>query len=219
MLRDSRGDRLVAALQRRGLTAERVTPIDHEPVAFTPPKQTDWVVVTSAVTVPFIADFRPSHSRVAAVGPATAAALQKAGWPVDLIPRRASGLGLVAEMPPGEGRTVWLPRSDLARPDLPAGLEKLGYTVINHVVYRTRILELPGHVRAGLVNGDYAAVVAFSPSGVAALPDIDIPAVAIGLPTATALRAAGITQVVVAESPTDEALERAVLSLLSSDSS
>lgn len=214
VLRDERGQRLVAALMGRGIPAERFCPIEHEPLDFSPPDQVDWIIVTSATTVPMVAGRWPTAARVAAVGPATARALTSSGIQVDLVPALSSGAGILAAMPPGSGQRVWLPRSDLANPALPAGLRELGYDVIDQAVYRTRPVAVPPGIEAGLVAGDYAAVVVHSPSAVRALPACDVTAVAIGAPTTAALRDAGFRRVHTSQEPTDEALERAVLHVL-----
>lgn len=210
VLRDERGERLVAALAARGIPTDRFCPIEHEPVPFSPPDRVDWLVVTSATTVRMVAGRWPAHRHVAAVGAATSRALAAAGLQADLIPEVASGEGILAAMPPGVGLRVWLPRSDLANPALPAGLLCLGYQVIDQTVYRTRTVALPADIAAGLGAGRYAAVVVHSPSGVRTLPVCDVAAVAIGTPTAAALDSAGFSRVYTAQAPTVEALVREV---------
>lgn len=82
--------------------------------------------------------------RVAAVGPATARALQEQGVAVDLVPRGASSAEGLLETwarpgPDGPGRgpgTVLLPQSAAARPRLANGLEELGWRVERVVAYR-----------------------------------------------------------------------------------
>ena len=214
VLRDERGKRLVAALTARGIPTDRFCPIEHEPLDFCPPDQVDWIIVTSATTVPMVAGRWPGGARVAAVGPATSRALTSSGIQVDLVPVVSSGEGILAAMPPGSGQRVWLPRSDLANPALPAGLRELGYGVIDQAVYRTRPVALPPSIEAALMARDYAAVVVHSPSAVRALPVCDVAAVAIGAPTTAALRDAGFRRVHTSQAPTDEALERAVVRVL-----
>ena len=105
---------------------------------------TDWLVVTSRNGAEAVArglggraDALPPATRVAAVGPATAAALRQAGLRVDHVPDDyltvaiADGLGDVA------GRRVLLARADAATPELRAALLARGATVEEVVAYRT----------------------------------------------------------------------------------
>ncbi|GGC87966.1 hypothetical protein GCM10011512_13640 [Tersicoccus solisilvae] len=121
-----------------------------------------WLAVTSATTVTaltrradalgtglpaLLAGPSPSRDsrtrvRVAAVAAATAAALERAGVAVDLVPHPASGADLLVaawpETGPGAGnRTVLLPHSDLAAGTLETGLAARGWTVHPVTAYRT----------------------------------------------------------------------------------
>lgn len=105
---------------------------------------TDWLVVTSRNGAEAVArrlggrqGALPSATRLAAVGPATAAALRRAGLRVDHVPDDyltvaiADGLGDVA------GRRVLLARADAATPELREALVARGATVEEVVAYRT----------------------------------------------------------------------------------
>ena len=105
---------------------------------------TDWLVVTSRNGAEAVArrlggwrGALPSATRLAAVGPATAAALRRAGLRVDHVPEDyltvaiAEGLGDVA------GRRVLLARADAATPELREALVARGATVEEVVAYRT----------------------------------------------------------------------------------
>jgi len=104
----------------------------------------DWVVVTSAAGVRAVFQRLrslglpvPTVPRWAAVGPATAQALQAQGIEPSFVPDRyltraiATGLGEVA------GRRVLLPRADAASHELPRLLRQRGAHVDQVVAYRT----------------------------------------------------------------------------------
>lgn len=111
-----------------------------------------------------------SGLKVVAVGPATAAALERHGARVDLMPSREfRGTALVPliveKLQPG-GRAL-LVRGDLAGDDLPAGLAAAGIEVDDVVSYRT----LPdgtgaAAVRTALEDGRMDAITFASPSAV-----------------------------------------------------
>ncbi|MBO0713611.1 MAG: uroporphyrinogen-III C-methyltransferase [Acidimicrobiales bacterium] len=104
-----------------------------------------WVVVTSVNTVGrlfrLLRDARAlGEARVAAIGPATAAALAERGVVADLVPDRYVAEALVEAFPPappGGGR-VLLPRAAEARDVLPAGLSAKGFEVEVVEAYRVR---------------------------------------------------------------------------------
>ncbi len=100
----------------------------------------DWVIFTSANTVDFFfkrlaalgKDARViGAAKIAAVGTATAGALQKAGLSVDLIPADFRAEGLVEELgrAGGAGARILLPRAKEAREILPEALRNLGAEV------------------------------------------------------------------------------------------
>ena len=108
----------------------------------------DWVIFTSVHGVRFFskrmaalgepAD-RLREVKVAAIGPATAASLEKLGAKPDYVPevflseQFAHGLGEV------NGKRILLPRADIASGKLPALLRKRGAIVEEVVAYRTVI--------------------------------------------------------------------------------
>ena len=174
---------------------------------------------------------------VAAVGRATAAAVREAGIGVDFIPaREQSAAGMLAEWPAAptvEGRIALLPASELASSTLEDGLRERGYAVSTAVAYRMvpapadrplhTEVPLPGDppvldadvARDHCARGEFRAVVATAPSRVAALldgqprPPDGTRWVAIGEPTAEALRQRGIRPTVAAD-PGPAALAAAV---------
>jgi uroporphyrinogen-III synthase len=140
----------------------------------------DWLVFASAHAVAAVVAALGSPSaaspRVAAVGPETAAAAERAGFRVvhsPAAPARAGAAALLAELAPAgglAGARVLLPASAIARPELAAGLEALGATVDRVEAYRTRPAPLDAaRCRAQLAAGEVDAVLFSSPSAVASL--------------------------------------------------
>lgn len=129
----------------------------------------DWVVFTSANAVSrfFAAEpRRESLPRVAAIGPATAAALEHAGAAVALVPERyvAEGLLEAFPAPPAGGARVLLPRAAVAREVLPEGLRAAGYIVDVVEAYRTQRPQVDPWVLEEAATAD--AVAFTSPSTV-----------------------------------------------------
>ena len=101
----------------------------------------DWLVVTSANGARRAGAAASGHPslRLAAVGPATAAALADvAGRGVDLVPARALAEGLLAEFPREPAR-VLLAQADRARTVLADGLAAMGHSVEAVTAYRTAV--------------------------------------------------------------------------------
>ncbi|MBT2290521.1 uroporphyrinogen-III C-methyltransferase [Paenibacillus albidus] len=108
----------------------------------------DWVFFTSVNGVEFFfrhlaelgADVRRLHrARIAAVGPATAAALAARGLICEELPQRFQAEGLLEQLGPQlrPGEKVLLPRGDLARDWLPEQLTELGLQVTEADTYET----------------------------------------------------------------------------------
>jgi uroporphyrinogen-III synthase len=159
----------------------------------------DWLVVTSRNGADELArrlSGRPA--RIAAVGPATAAALQAHGLTVDLVPAEASQDGLLAALPRPAGR-VLLAAAEGARRLL---VDELGADFVP--LYRTRELRPEQFPDADLV-------VVASPSAARAYSAVgSAPIVAIGPQTAEAARAAGLTVAAEAQSQDVDGLTAAV---------
>jgi uroporphyrinogen III methyltransferase/synthase len=104
-----------------------------------------WTVFTSATAVDRVmAELRDGRDlagvALAAVGPATAAALASRGLVADLQAAEASGAGLAATMPlpaPGAEGRVLFPRAAAAGADLVDGLLAKGWAVDDVEAYRT----------------------------------------------------------------------------------
>lgn len=86
--------------------------------------------------------------KVAAVGQATAALLERSGWHVDLVPTRATAQSLVELFPPvTDSPRVFFPSADIAGQDLEEGLTSRGYVVDRVVAYQTVYPPVSPYVR------------------------------------------------------------------------
>jgi uroporphyrinogen-III synthase len=136
----------------------------------------DFVVFTSAAGV--AATFErmartglpptlPTGVQTAAVGPATAAALEAHGVRGTVVPDGFNGEQLAEALGPAAGRRFLLFRADRARPELPARLRAMGGIVADVEAYRT--VPLGGRVEspaADAVRAGVDAVTLTSPSTV-----------------------------------------------------
>jgi uroporphyrinogen-III synthase len=149
----------------------------------------DWVIVTSANGAAELARRlcgRPR--RLAAVGPATAAALAAHGHEADLVPAVATQEGLLDELPRPAGR-VLVAAAESARRLL---VDALGADFVP--LYRTvelRPAEQP--------KGDLAIVASGSAARALGALDLGVPIVSIGPQTTVAAEAAGLRVVAEAE--------------------
>jgi uroporphyrinogen III methyltransferase/synthase len=94
--------------------------------------------------------------KIGAIGPSTARALQAGGGTAAFVPTTYTAEGILAEIGPVRGQRLLLPRAELARPTLAAGLRHLGAEVDEIAAYRTvpglGIAVLEPLLRAGSVN-------------------------------------------------------------------
>jgi uroporphyrinogen-III synthase len=184
--------------------AERVAALGHEPVLVelirTEPlgdepvdaRGYDWLVVTSANGAHELGRRGVQANRIAAIGPATAAALRGHGVRVDFVPRVHTQEGLRDELPSGR---LLLAAAEGARRDvLDADFLPL---------YRT--IERPQEVDA-----DVALLMSGSAARALRTP---MPVVAIGPQTADEARRAGFEVVAVADVHTVDGLVEALASL------
>ena len=189
----------------------------------------DWIIFTSANAVQAVeqrrralAGGKGSSAKMpfaAAVGPATAAAAESAGYAVEFVAANHSGAGLAEELKDElRGKSVFLPRSDLANPALPAALKKIGATVMEAVAYQTLPPSKADRERvhaalAGTVDG----ILFYSPSAVQNFLELlgrerleklqgRVLMVAIGPTTAGALSAAGVQRIAWAADTTAKAV-------------
>ena len=154
-----------------------------------------WVVFTSQNTVQMVCDRMAEWGRsprelgavpVAAIGPATAAALEEHGVTPDIVPPRFVAEGVLEAMAARgglRGARVLLPRAVEARDVLPDGLRALGAVVDVIPVYRTvGAAGDGGALAAALLGGTIAAVTFTSSSTVRHFVDL------VGREAATAQR-------------------------------
>jgi uroporphyrinogen-III synthase len=126
----------------------------------------DWISVTSATTVDVLSAHRaviPAHTRIAAVGETTAAALLAAGFRVDFVPTADnSARGLLDEwtevIESAVPQRILALRSDIARPVLTDGLRTMGHEVESVVAYRTVGVPVDDAIRSDIANGRFRAV-------------------------------------------------------------
>nr|AHZ45638.1 uroporphyrin-III C-methyltransferase [uncultured bacterium] len=204
---------MARALAALGARTEEIATIRIEPASDMSPLERalallprdGWLALTSVNGVEAIAAHLGQAwpaARLAAVGPATAAALARAaGREVALVPARHDAVALAGALIEVGGGSVVLPRGDRATPELPAALRAAGWEVGDVVVYHSRERAIDGVALARrLEAGELDWVTFASPSAVhgllAALP---APALlgrarlaSIGPRTSAAIRAAGL---------------------------
>ena len=206
---------------------EFADPIDFEPLdaAIRRIEQFDWMIFTSAQAVRSVVA-RSKHLgralhqagsrlRIAAVGPISADAIRQAGLPVEYVANAHNGVGLADELGGRLGeRSVLLPRSDRANPELPAALKRHNAQVTGVVAYRTlRPSELDKQNLGRIAAREADAVLFFSPSAVQHFVDLlgaehlrglqdSLAITAVGPVTAAALRQCNVQRIVVAADTT-----------------
>ncbi|GIW10826.1 MAG: hypothetical protein KatS3mg061_1883 [Dehalococcoidia bacterium] len=200
------------------LRARGATPILWAALAIEPPAdrrpllraarqldQYDWVVVTSAngaaALMSALAEGGPvpvpERVRFAAIGPATAAALQAGGIVPALLPTLARSEGLLAALGECTGR-VLLASAANARPVLAEGLRQQGALVTAVEAYRVVPQPLPAPLQVALRRGEITDVVLTSgtaaralAAGLAGSPLVSR-VICLGPVTAAAARRAGL---------------------------
>lgn len=166
--------------------------------------EADWVAVTSASTVGVLEELGwriPGSARIAAVGPATAAALEAAGYEVDLVPGpHSSAEDLLAAWPEGSGSVV-VPGSARSRPVLTVGLRERGWDARALPIYTTEPVAPTGSLSLAWCRGEIDGVVVTSGS-IAESIDASLGwrdgmmVVALGRPSAEVLRRLGVSAAV-----------------------
>jgi uroporphyrinogen III methyltransferase / synthase len=106
----------------------------------------DWVIFTSVNGVRFFFERLPvlgygveeiTWPRLAAIGPATAAALAEHGLQPALVPAKYVAEAILDEIGDVAGQRILLPRADIARKALAEGLQSRGAHVDEVAAYRT----------------------------------------------------------------------------------
>jgi uroporphyrinogen III methyltransferase/synthase len=136
---------LAARLHELGAGVVEAPAIRIEPLAVEPPGPADLVCFTSpnGVRLYFAAlscDARSlAGTRIAAIGPGTAAALAEHGIRADVVPERFVAEGLLEALAEEDlaGRRVLVARAEEARDTLPDGLRERGARVEVLALYRT----------------------------------------------------------------------------------
>ena len=207
-----------ALLRARGAEPLEVPTIEIRPVASTAELDRavedlaagryDWVVLTSVNGVAAVraraealGHGAPAIARasVAAVGPATEAALRDWGIVPDLVPEAATTAALGQAFPTGRG-AVLLARADLANPELGVLLRDKGWETTEVVAYHTvpvRALDPAARRRLDHGEVDWVAFTASSTvegflRGYGGPPPPGVRVAAIGPVTADTARSAGI---------------------------
>jgi len=171
----------------------------------------DWLIVTSANTVEALMarsaelgiELASMRAQIAAVGDATAKALQKAGLEVSLVPEKYVAESLVEALSSQvAGKRVLLAKAETVRDVIPAALCAAGATLVVADAYRNIMPpDAPARLAAALAAGIDAATFTSSSSVThladaaqaahLAFPFADVKAVSIGPITSATLRAAG----------------------------
>jgi len=111
---------------------------------------------------------------IAAVGPATADAVENAGLRVAYVATKHKGVALAEELAERvRGKRVLLPRSDRANPELVESLHRFGAHVVEVCAYRTvRSDKTDSAAAVALAEEGADAVLFFSPSAVHHLQEL-----------------------------------------------
>ena len=122
----------------------------------------DWVVFTSVNGVVHVWERLAvvgleagafASVRLAAIGPATAAALTARGLQAAVMPERAVAEALLEVIPHPEGQRFLLPLADLARDTLRVGLQAAGAEVVEVPAYSTVLAEPSPEALAAIETG------------------------------------------------------------------
>ena len=144
-------------------------------------KRYDWVFFTSVNAVEMLwkrlqekkLDARQfGGTKIGAIGPATAKALESKGLRPDYVPKTYTSRGLVAGLKKGgvAGCRVLLPRADIAGSELNDGLIKLGAKVRQVTIYRTAtIRNSNSRAKQMLLDGEIDVITFTSASTVKSL--------------------------------------------------
>ena len=186
----------------------------------------DWIVFTSANGVAAVREHlagRLAGARIAAVGPATAAAVRALGVEPAFVPVNYAAGEIVDGLGELEGRRVLLPQADIADPWLADRIRAAGAEVDAVVAYRTVAVD-PSVVEAVELEAGVDAVVLASGSAARSLAALaaKFPGVArslqqtllvaIGPKTAEAAREAALPVGLVADEASSEGIIQALTS-------
>jgi len=234
---------LLEALRARGVDPVGVPTITVEPGrpggplddAVPAAASYTWVAVTSATGATALVEAAARRGadlgtvRIASVGRATSAVVERAGAHASFLPAVATATALAEELPIGSGDRVLLVRGNLADERLGGRLRSRGATVDEVVAYHTveAPLESVRSARAAFRDGLDGLVFSSGSTvrGLLALLDapdrraaLEMPAFCIGPSTASVARDAGFVAVHEASAPDPEALAELVRAYLAAAS-
>ncbi len=221
------GSGLAELLRGRGAKVLEVPLIRFAPAsdpgavmaALTGMPRPEWLLLSSnqAVTSLFAAldaaglDVRALHGmKIAAVGPSTARSLLERGLRADFVPGTPGARHLGAQVPTGAGTRVLHLTSQLAEAELQDALEARGVAYARTEGYRTVPTEPELNELERLKGSDVVTLASGSAARhLAALAGTDFTVAVMGPQTEAAARELGFRRVVVAETPSLEALVQA----------
>lgn len=175
----------------------------------------DWVVFTSANGVAAVRRLAADlgEARIAAVGPATAAAVRALALEPSFVPERFAGAEIVAGLEPLSGARILLPQADVADPGLAEELRSRGAIVDAIPAYRTVEVERSAPEIAAFRAAD--VVVLASGSAARSLASQggagDALIICIGPKTADVAREVGLPVGLVAREATSEGIIQALV--------
>jgi len=136
-----------SAIEFPTIRPEPIPEVAESPVLSCLPLDYDWIIFTSANTIPFLlsalrvngGDVRSlGAARLAAIGPGTAKALTDLGLNVEYVPREFVAEAVAEGFPVDPaGLRILIPRAEVAREVLPEALAARGADVTLLPVYRT----------------------------------------------------------------------------------
>lgn len=209
--------------------------LEVDPTGAVPRSDADYAVFTSKTGAELVAraDWTPGESAVCAIGDPTAAALEAAGYTVDLVPAEFSSAGLVDALEGTcAGERVEVARSDHGSAVLLDGLTDAGAYVHETVLYRLGRPEQAGESAELAAAGELDAALFTSSLTVehflAAAADrgvrddaiaglADAVVAVIGEPTAETARSHGVDVDIVPEQADFEALARDAVAAASAE--
>ena len=221
------GTEIQAAFERLGASFERHPLLTCE--LLTPPELSippgSWAVFTSARAAAATAEVSMSGVKNVAVGKSTAAALERHGRSVDLMPEAgnaAAAADALLRVATPDTAVIFF-RGDKSLPTVPTRLRAAGIEVREVTVYRTTAVSRETATLAAERILDADAVLFGSPAGVEVLSAaVSLTSIAaqkpelvwgaLGRTTGEALRAAGISEPVIAARPEPEETVRAICS-------
>ena len=175
----------------------------------------DWIVFTSTNAVRAVGPLlQGARARLAAVGPATAAALRELGLEPAFVPQRFAAGEIAGGLEPLRGARVLLPQSEIAEPLLADELRGRGAIVDVVDAYRTVPRE-PTEDELEVIRDADAILLASGSAArsLAQLADVgDALVVCIGPTTAGVAREVDLANGIVAEEATGEGMIQALVS-------